>query len=95
LVSYKLRDADGRSLGRIEEIIAEIQGTDWVVTEVHIGPGALLERLLELSTLVPFLDRLQRHLRRRYRLRWNQLDFSDLAHPRATVSRGELERIES
>src|SRR5207237_435869 len=49
LLGKRLRDADGRSVGRIEELIAERQGTDLIVVEIHLGRGALLERFGELS----------------------------------------------
>ena len=92
LLGYKLCDSEGRALGRIEEIIAEIAGTDWVVREVHLGRGALIERLIEISTIVPFFGFVQRRANARYRLRWDQLDFTDPTHPRATVRREELRK---
>jgi hypothetical protein len=92
LLGHRLRGVDGESLGRIEEIVAEIRGTEWVVTEVHVGRGALLERLVELTTLVPRFGAPQRMLGRR-RVPWAQIDFSDPSRPRATVRRSELERV--
>jgi hypothetical protein len=94
LVGHRLRDGSGESLGRIEEIVAERRGTDWYVVEIHIGPGALLERLVELTTLVPMLGAVQRRLRKRYRVPWQQLDLTDEHHPRATVRRTDLERLD-
>jgi hypothetical protein len=93
LVGHRLRDVDGTSLGRIEEIVAEVEGTDWVVVEVHVGPGALLERLVELSTIVPFLERLPRRFISRYRIPWAYLDLTNPKRPRATVRRSGLERL--
>jgi hypothetical protein len=94
LVGHRLRDENGESLGRIEEIVAERRGTDWCVIEIHIGPGALLERLVELTSLVPMLGALQRRLRKRYRVPWQQLDLSEERDPRATVRRADLQRID-
>lgn len=93
LLGHRLRGADGKPLGRIEEIIAEIRGTDWIVVEVHVGSGALLERLSELTSIVPLLGALQRRLRARYRVPWDRLDFTDPSHPRASVRRDDLERV--
>ena len=93
LLGHHLRGADGKSLGRIEEVVAEIRGTDWIVVEVHVGPGALLERLAELSSLVPLFGALQRRLSVRHRVPWDRLDFTDPSHPRATVRRADLERV--
>jgi hypothetical protein len=93
LLGHHLRGADGKSLGRIEEIVAEIRGTDWIVVEVHLGRGALLERLAELTSLVPLLGALQRRLAPRHRVPWAQIDFTDPSHPRATVTFRDLERV--
>ncbi|MFL5613160.1 MAG: hypothetical protein ACJ796_05810 [Gemmatimonadaceae bacterium] len=94
LLGNRLRDIDGNSLGRIRDVIAEVEGTDWVVREVHIGKGALVQRLIELSTLLPFVDRLVRKATKRYRVPWAQLDLADPSSPRTTVRRGELERTD-
>jgi ribosomal 30S subunit maturation factor RimM len=94
LVGHHLRDESGESLGRIEEIVAERRGTDWCVVEIHVGPGALLERLVELTTLVPMLGAVQRRLQKRYRVPWHQLDLMDERNPRTTVRRADLERID-
>lgn len=93
LLGHRLRGTDGMSLGRIEEVVAEIRGTDWIVVEVHVGPGALLERLAELTSLVPLFGPLQRRLGARHRVSWDRLDFSDPSHPRALVVRDDLERV--
>ena len=93
LLGHRLRGPDGKSLGRIEEVVAEVRGTDWIVVEVHIGRGALLERLTELTSLVPLFSALQHHLGERRRVPWERLDFTDPSHPRATVRRDELERV--
>ena len=95
LVGHHLRGADGKSLGRIQEVVAEIRGTDWIVVELHVGGGALLERLAELTSLVPLFGALQRRLGARHRVPWDRVDFTDPSRPRATVRRGDLERIEN
>jgi len=93
LLGHRLRGADGKSLGRIEEIIAEIRGTDWIVIEVHVGRGALLERLTELTSLLPLVGPLRHRLGARHRVPWDRLDFTDPSCPRATVTRSDLERV--
>ena len=90
LLGTLLRDVDGRKLGRIEEFIAEQRGTDLVLVEVHLGKGALLERLGELVTVLPMIDKVERRLQRRIRVRWDQLDLSDIDNPRVTVRREDL-----
>lgn len=93
LLGRRVRDPDGRKVGRIEEVIAEIRGTDWVVVEVHVGSGALLERLVDLSGLVPVLGTLARRSRHRYRLPWDQLDVTDPDRPRSLVRREGLHAV--
>jgi len=95
LVGRRLCDVDGRKVGRIEELVAELRGTDWVVIEIHVGPGALLERLVDLSTLVPLLSTLERRLRKRYRIPWNQLDLTNPRRPRATVAVAVLRQLDA
>ena len=94
LLGHRLRGLDGKSLGRIEEVVAEIRGTEWIVVEVHVGRGALLERLTELSSLVPLFGALKRRLGARHRVPWDRIDLTDPSHPRATVRREELERVD-
>jgi hypothetical protein len=93
LVGHRLRGADGKSLGRIEEVVAEVRGTDWIVVEVHVGPGALLERLAELTSLVPLFGALRRRLNARQRVPWDRIDLTEPSRPRATVRQAELERV--
>lgn len=93
LLGHHLRGTDGKSLGRIEEVIAEVRGADWIVIEVHVGRGALLERLNELTSLVPLFGSLPRRLGARHRVPWDRLDLTDPSHPRATVRREELEPV--
>lgn len=85
LIGRHVRDSHGKNVGRIEEVIAEIRDTDWVVVEVHLGRGALLERLVDLSTLVPVIGTLAKRSRKRYRLAWSELDLTDPDRPRALV----------
>ena len=90
LLGRKVRDVTGRTVGRIEELVAERWGTDLVVIEVHVGPGALLERLVDLATLISHSGPLQRQLRKRRRIRWQQLDLTNPDRPLVTVRREEL-----
>jgi sporulation protein YlmC with PRC-barrel domain len=94
LLGKRVRDPSGAHIGRIEELIAEVQGTEMVVVEVHLGSGALLERLAEFAGGIPPFGFLRRAIGKDYRVPWQQLDLRDPAHPRVTVRRAELERIE-
>ena len=93
LVGRALRDVDGRKVGRVEELVVEQLDAHWLVVEVHVGVGALIERIVELSTLVPMMSALRRRLSKRYRVPWQQLDLSDPDRPRALVRLGDLKRL--
>jgi sporulation protein YlmC with PRC-barrel domain len=93
LLGRALHDADGRKVGRVEEFVVEQRGTEWIVVELHVGIGALLERVVELSTLVPMMSALQRKLSVRYRVPWHQLDARDPDHLRVRVRLCDLQRL--
>ena len=95
LVGRTLLDPDGRKVGRVEELLVEQVGIDWVVVELHVGIGALLERVVELSTLVPLMGGLRRKLSNRYRVPWQHLDLRDPDHPRSLVRLADLKRLET
>ena len=80
---------NGRRIGRIEEFRAEHRGDEHVVTEYHLGPEALLERL-SVSGL-SFLSLFGIRSRRRGRcVPWDKLDLSNPQKPRLTCSVEEL-----
>jgi sporulation protein YlmC with PRC-barrel domain len=91
LLGRRILDRAGKPIGRIEEICAEPQGDDTVVTEVLVGESALLERLAVRQTLglVGLAWR-----RGGYRVRWDQLDLADPARPRLCCEVGELQPLE-
>lgn len=95
LVGRRVRDVAGRSVGRIEELRAEIElhehGNDYVVVEFHVGAYGALEALAG--------GRFARHLLRRlggavgYTRRcvpWDRMDLGDPDRPRLTCRAEEL-----
>src|SRR5213082_607326 len=68
LLGQSVHDADGRRIGRLEELLVEMMDGEWVVTEFHIGGAALLERVAAFVTMLPFL-RLLPFGRKGYRAR--------------------------
>jgi len=76
---------NGRSAGRLEEVRVEKHGSGFVVTEYHIGPAALLERLS-----VHALRVLGAHPRRTFAVPWDKLDLSDPERPRLLCPVEEL-----
>ncbi len=84
LLGRRVRGADGRIAGRIEEIRVDRRGESYEVTEYLIGTGALLERLAMARTW----------MRRRPQTliaRWDQIDISTPAAPRLLCSLEELQ----
>jgi sporulation protein YlmC with PRC-barrel domain len=83
LLGRRVRATNGRVVGRIEEIRAERHGDQHEVTEILIGPGALLERLAVVNWL----------LSRRPQLRiarWNQIVLDPVQDARLTCAVSEL-----
>ncbi len=88
LLGSKVHAPDGRAVGRIEEMRAERENDYYVITEFHVGPVAVIERLAVRHFGVTLPGRV-----RGYRVRWNQVDLSDPEHPRLTCAVEELERL--
>lgn len=78
---------DDKSVGRIEEVRAERQGSQAFVTEYLIGVRGLLERLA-----VESVWRHEGRLEKGYVARWNQVDITDPSRPRLLCEVSELER---
>lgn len=85
LLGSRVRDANGRVIGRIEEIHTDDSG---VVSEFLVGPSALWERLGQSTLELPFV-RLLGIQRSERRVPWNELDLTDPEHPRLTTERRE------
>jgi hypothetical protein len=84
LLGRRVRDSGGKVVGRIEEFRADVIDDELVVTEVHLGPAALLERIGGFVVVLPFLTALAR-TRKVHRLPWNVFDFSNPDAPRITT----------
>jgi len=86
LLGRRVLAANGRSIGRLEEIRAERHGAGCTVTGYVIGPAGLAERLS--ARLFP---RLLLGTRHGFIARWDQIDLSDPRHPRLLCSVEELQ----
>jgi sporulation protein YlmC with PRC-barrel domain len=98
LLGRAVHDADGRKIGRIEELHAEISlehgRSDYVVTRFSVGRFAPFDAIATGN----FVQQLVRRLTRvtgyhRYEIPWDWMDLSDPAHPRALRREGELPRV--
>ena len=94
LLGRPVLSREGKSIGRIEEIRMEQRGDDLVVAEYHLGATAALERLSASSIGRAVLEVFGlRDPSNGRRVRWDQLDLSDLRHPRLLCEVGELMRL--
>jgi hypothetical protein len=76
-------DAYGYPVGRIEDVVAEPDGEEYLVTEVVLGPHGRLSRLLAFGHQLPTLRALGLGRQPRVRrLPWHWFDLSDPEHPR-------------
>ena len=84
LLGRKVLGPGARVDARIEEIVLEPQGEDYVVREYLSGPEGFLEELMDFAGGTPLLRHipfLGRRIRRRP-IRWDWLDLSDPERPR-------------
>ena len=85
LLGKRVRDRNGRVVGRIEEIQARLQGHDYFVEEYHLGPAAFLEKLgISGARMIGF------HAAQPTRIPWDKLDLSDPERPRFLGTKEEL-----
>lgn len=92
LIGCKVHDSDGRSVGTIEEIEAELQNGEWVVVTILTGPIGMLTRLSSLGLgawLLGFLG--ARKSLGGYEIACQDLDWRDPTHPRLRCPIGALE----
>jgi sporulation protein YlmC with PRC-barrel domain len=82
ILGTRVVSAEGRPVGRIEEVRA---GKHQEIVEFLVGQPALLSRLSALG-LFP-------HKKTGYRIRWDQLDWSDWKRPKLTCPVTDLERL--
>jgi hypothetical protein len=87
LLGTRVLDRGGRPIGRLEEVRADRDGEECVVTEYLIGAAALVERLS-----APILRAIGL-TGPRYAARWDQLDLSDPQKPRLTCGVDELRTV--
>ena len=102
LIGRTVRDPDGRKVGRIEELRAEIElhdkGNDYVVTEFHVGSFGAIETVAGVQFARQLLHRLGRFAPyNRHPIPWDRLDLTDPRSPRAldTVEQLKAKQEES
>lgn len=91
VIGKKVRDANGAVVGHLGEFVVENVDGDYVVTEIHIGPSTMLERVGTFVTQLPYFALIP-FSRWQYRVGWRQMDWSDPDNPRVRVPKADLER---
>jgi sporulation protein YlmC with PRC-barrel domain len=93
LVGTKVHDAEGRKVGRIEEIRVERQETALLVESYLIGASALIDRLSARTLVRP----IRRFLRAQriysvYEIPWQDMDVTDPKRPVLKIAQREMRR---
>ncbi|HET8654655.1 MAG TPA: hypothetical protein VFL93_04010 [Longimicrobiaceae bacterium] len=95
LIGCKVRDPDGESAGRIEEVEVEERDGKWLVTGYLTGPVGMLARLSSLDLGVWLLGHLgAAKSPGGYHIPWDQLDLADPGNPRVRCPVRELDELE-
>ncbi|MBH8565569.1 hypothetical protein I8748_25920 [Nostoc sp. CENA67] len=95
LLGKSVLDLTGKAIGRIEEVRAEQQGREWIVTEYLIGYAATLERLSAWTIGLKILHLLGAYkIHGSYRVPWDKLDLTDPDKPRLLCSLNDLKLLE-
>ena len=95
LIGRRVLTQEGRSIGRLEDIVAVQYGAELLVVEYHVGSYAGLERLSAWPIGGAILNLFgARDKQGGYRVKWDELDLSDPEHPRLRCAVSELRRLE-
>jgi sporulation protein YlmC with PRC-barrel domain len=94
LLGKRVLDSTGKAVGRIEEVLAEQEGDEWVVREYLIGYAAILERLSAWTIGLAILHRLgARKIHGGYRVPWDKLDLNNPEQPRLLCTLEKLKQL--
>ena len=95
LLGKQVYDIEGKAVGRLEEIKAEMRGTELYVIEYHVGVYALFERLSALAIGRAVLTAMGgTRPGSRKSVPWSKLDMRDLQHLKLTCSEADLTTFE-
>lgn len=89
LLGEKVFAMNGLPIGRLEQIRTEVNKGHYFVSEFLIGKYAVLERLAAWR-IGRALLRVFGKRKQGYRIRWDQIDLTDPAHPRVLCDVDEL-----
>ena len=92
LLGTRVVDSNGERVGRIEEVLADRDGDELLVTHYLVGRYGLFERFSILHIGIGILRYLGSRAQSAHphRIPWEKMDLSDVEHPRLTCSIDEL-----
>lgn len=93
LLGKRVFGLNGKSVGHLEEIRADLRHGECLIEEFHVGSYAVLERLAASSigrTILKIFS-----MNKGYRVPWDKLDLSDEERPRLLCSVKDLKPIAS
>jgi sporulation protein YlmC with PRC-barrel domain len=94
LLGRRVIGVSGKPIGRLEEIVAEVQKGECLIEEFHVGAYAVFERLSAWSIGRAVLQLF--HLGKGgYRIPWGKLDLTDPEMPRLRCAVSELSRLKA
>jgi sporulation protein YlmC with PRC-barrel domain len=91
LIGQRVLGLNGKSVGHLEEIRAELRKGECFVEEYLVGSYAVFERLAALNigrAILKLFGATKNH--EGYRIPWDKLDVSDPEHPRLLCSVKDL-----
>jgi sporulation protein YlmC with PRC-barrel domain len=94
LLGKRVYALNGRAIGRLEEVRAEVHEGVATVNEFLVGTYAIFERLSawEMGRAIPGL--FGSLVKSGYRVKWNQMDLTDPERPKLTCHVSELSPLE-
>jgi sporulation protein YlmC with PRC-barrel domain len=91
LLGREVHDAEGRKVGRIEEIRVERKDDVLSVEAYLIGASALVDRLSAWTLVRPIKGLLKnRHIYSLYNVPWQEMDLTDPTHPVLRTAKRDL-----
>ena len=94
LVGRRVYGLNGKSIGHLEEICAELNEGECLVTEYLVGAYAVVERLAALSigrAILRLFGATKKH--EGYRVPWDKLDLTDPKRPHLLCGVDELKTL--
>jgi sporulation protein YlmC with PRC-barrel domain len=94
LLGKRVYALNGRAIGRLEEVCAEQHQGVASVNEFLVGRYAILERLSAWEIGRAVLGLFGSLIKSGYRVRWDQIDFTDPERPKLTCQVSDLAPLE-